>query len=314
MDDVAYVLNEKFSHEISMVYSDFNSEKLIMRIRLDPKAMKEEDDYGNFKRFQFRLLNAIAIRGVPGIKAANFSRNDTANRDELKRIEIEGGEPKKVTEYVIETDGTNFIEVIRHPAVDPTRVYTTHVHDILDILGIEAARQVLLTEIESLFASAGVNYRHLGLLVDSMTCKGRLMSVDRYGINKNNIGPLAKASFEETENILLRAALFGELDPVTGVSAKIMTGQTIKGGTTFTQLLLDEAAMLRLQEGLPPVADAAEGDEDDESEPDEEEIAEELMIALDDKCNAARLRMNGVMPDADVELEEPDMEINVIDA
>jgi hypothetical protein len=163
---------------------------------------------------------------------------------------------------------------------------------------------------DSLFADAGVNYRHLGLLIDSMTRNGRLMSVDRYGINKNNIGPLAKASFEETEKILLRAALFGEMDPVTGVSAKIMTGQPMRGGTTFSQLLLDEAAFMRLQKGLPPVADAQE---EDVEELDDDDIAEELAAATDDKCNAVRLRMNTVMPDGDVDLEEPDVVFNVLE-
>ena len=303
MDDVAFVLNSKFSDTVNMIYTDFNTEKLIMRIRLQDKDDAADDDYINFKKFQSQLLTTVAIRGVPGIKAASFSKSET-------RIEIIEGKPQKVAEYTIDTDGSNFIEVMNHPAVDPTRLYSTNVHDVIDILGIEAARATLLTEIDSLFADAGVNYRHLGLLIDTMTRNGRLMSVDRYGINKNNIGPLAKASFEETERILLRAALFGELDPVTGVSAKIMTGQPIRGGTTFSQLLLDEAAFMRLQKGLPPVADA---EEEDVEELDEQDIADELAVATDDRCNTVRLRMNTVMPDADVELEEPDIEFNVLE-
>lgn len=303
MDDVAYVLNEKFNNTINMIYADFNSQKLIMRIRLDRGMDADQDDYTNFKKFQARLLMTVAVRGVPGIKAASFSKSEN-------RVELIDGNPTKVSEYSIDTDGSNFIEVMNHPAVDPTRLYTTNVHDLLDILGIEAARGILLSEIDSLFADAGVNYRHVGLLIDSMTRNGRLMSVDRYGINKNNIGPLAKASFEETEKILLRAALFGEMDPVTGVSAKIMTGQTIRGGTTFSQLLLDEAAMMRLQKGLPPVADE---DEEDVDELDEDDIADELANVSDDRCNAVRLRMNAVMPDSDVVLEEPDVVFNVLE-
>ena len=303
MDDVAFVLNEKFGSTVGMIYTDFNSQKLIMRIRLDREIDTESDDYTNFKKFQARLLMTVAIRGVPGIKAASFSKSEN-------RVEIIEGVPTKISEYVLDTDGSNFIEVMNHPAVDPTRLYTTNVHDVMDVLGVEAGRNVLLTEIDSLFADAGVNYRHLGLLIDSMTRNGRLMSVDRYGINKNNIGPLAKASFEETEKILLRAALFGEMDPVTGVSAKIMTGQPMRGGTTFSQLLLDEAAFMRLQKGLPPVADA---EEEDVEELDDDDIAEELAAATDDKCNAVRLRMNTVMPDGDVDLEEPDVVFNVLE-
>jgi len=303
MDDVAFVLNEKFNNTIGMIYTDFNSQKLIMRIRLDRGIDTDTDDYTNFKKFQARLLMTVAIRGVPGIKAASFSKSEN-------RVELVEGKPTKVSEYLIDTDGSNFIEVMNHPAVDPTRLYTTNVHDVMDVLGIEAGRNILLTEIESLFADAGVNYRHLGLLIDSMTRNGRLMSVDRYGINKNNIGPLAKASFEETEKILLRAALFGEMDPVTGVSAKIMTGQTMNGGTTFSQLLLDEAALLRLQKGLPPVADL---DEEDVEDLDDDDIAEELANMGDERCNAVRLRMNAVMPDGDVDLEEPDVVFNVLE-
>jgi DNA-directed RNA polymerase II subunit RPB1 len=303
MDDVAFVLNEKFSNTVGLIYTDFNSQKLIMRIRLDRGIDKEEDDYTNFKKFQARLLMTVAIRGVPGIKAASFSKSEN-------RVEIVEGKPTKVSEYIIDTNGSNFIEVMNHPAVDPTRLYTTNVHDVMDVLGIEAGRNILLTEIESLFADAGVNFRHLGLLIDSMTRNGRLMSVDRYGINKNNIGPLAKASFEETEKILLRAALFGEMDPVTGVSAKIMTGQTMRGGTTFSQLLLDEAALLRLQKGLPPVADL---DEEDVEDLDDNDIAEELADMGDERCNTVRLRMNTVMPDGDVDLEEPDVVFNVLE-
>ena len=303
MDDVAFILNEKFNNTIGMIYTDFNSQKLIMRIRIDRGIDKDTDDYTNFKKFQARLLMTVAVRGVPGIKAASFSKSEN-------RVELVEGKPTKVSEYLIDTDGSNFIEVMNHPAVDPTRLYTTNVHDVMDVLGIEAGRNILLTEIDSLFADAGVNYRHLGLLIDSMTRNGRLMSVDRYGINKNNIGPLAKASFEETEKILLRAALFGEMDPVTGVSAKIMTGQTMRGGTTFSQLLLDEAALLRLQKGLPPVADLEEEDVEDL---DDDDIAEELANMGDERCNAVRLRMNAVMPDADVDLEEPDIVFNVLE-
>jgi DNA-directed RNA polymerase II subunit RPB1 len=302
MDDVAYVLNQKFTNMIHMIYTDFNSEKLVMRIRLVKETLVEDDDYANFKKVQSVILNSIAVRGVPGIKAVSFRKSED-------RVELKDGKFEKVPEYALDTDGSNFVEVMNHPAIDPTRLYTTNVHDIIDILGIEAARAILLTEIDSLFASAGVNYRHLGLLADSMTRAGRFMTVDRYGINKNNIGPLAKASFEETEKILLRAALFGEMDPVTGVSSKIMTGQPIRGGTTFSSLLLDEAALMRLQKGLPPVEDM----EEEQEELDDDEIAEELASSMDDKCSPVRLRMNAVLPQGDMELEEPDVELNILE-
>jgi hypothetical protein len=89
-----------------------------------------------------------------------------------------------------------------------------------------------------------------------------------------------------------------------------MTGQPIRGGTTFSQLLLDEMALMRLQKGLPPVASSEEEDVEDI---DEEDIADELAVASDDRCNTVRLRMNAVMPSGDVDLDEPDVVFNVMD-
>ena len=66
------------------------------------------------------------------------------------------------------------------------------------------------------------------------------MSIDRHGINKSDRGPLAKCSFEETPDIIARAAIFGELDKIQSVSSNIMLGQEVPIGTGATELLFDE--------------------------------------------------------------------------
>jgi DNA-directed RNA polymerase beta' subunit len=307
MDDIAFVLRQKFGGAINMIYSDYNTQRLIMRIRIPPVAADdaEIDDMIALKKLQNRLLTGIVIRGVSGIKAAKFRQD----KDSLE-YSSEEGIYKPVTQYVLDTDGTNFLAVMNHPYVDGTKLVSSHVHDIYENLGIEATRATLIQEITTLFEEAGVNCRHLGLLCDVMTRQGRLMSVDRYGINKMDIGPIAKASFEETEKILLRAALFGEIDPVTGVSANIMMGQPIHGGTGFFNILFDEGAFMRLQEGLPPM----QSDEDEEAEaPTQEQIDAELTEDQTDICSTARLRMNVAMPQAAVLMEEPDVEITIIE-
>jgi DNA-directed RNA polymerase II subunit RPB1 len=310
MDDIHYVLRERFGKDVNMVYSDFNSQKLVMRIRLliagetmtDPSSL---DVMSAYKKFQNKLLNSVIIRGLPGIKAATFRKGD--GRFVFNAAE---GKYEKTEEYILDTDGSNFLEVMNHPAVDATRVYSTHVHDIYSQLGIEATRAVLYNEIQTLFEEGQINYRHLGLLVDVMCRAGRLMSVDRYGINKLDIGPLAKASFEETERILLKAAVFGEMDPVTGVSASIMTGQPIRAGTAFSDIMLDEMAVLRLQKGLPPAAPLGGDDE----APTQDQVDQELTLDPNDMCSQSRLRLNINLPKAKATLEdEPDIEIAVVE-
>jgi len=307
MDDILFVLRRRFEEDINLIYSDFNSQKLVMRIRISKAAESEEktnpsslDVLTAYKKFQNKLLNSVIIRGVPGIKAATFRKGS-----ERLAYNKADGKYEIAEEYILDTDGSNFLEVMNHPAVDASRVTSTHVHDIYSQLGIEATRQTLYTEITTLFEEGQINYRHLGLLVDVMTRAGRLMSVDRYGINKLDIGPLAKASFEETERILLKAAVFGEIDPVTGVSANVMAGQPIRGGTAFSDILLDEVAVMRLQKGLPP-SKPLQGEA---AAPTEEEVEEEFRQAQDDMCSAARLKMNLTLPSSTVNLEdEPDVE------
>ena len=303
MDDIAFVLRQKFGSAINLIYSDYNSQRLIMRVRIPPEMNSGMDDLLALKKLQNRLLTGIVIRGVPGIKAVNFRQDkDTMEFNE------EEGVYKQLTQYVLDTDGTNFLAVMNHPYVDGTKLTSSHVHDIYENLGIEATRATLIQEITTLFEEAGVNCRHLGLLCDVMTRQGRLMSVDRYGINKMDIGPLAKASFEETEKILLRAALFGEIDPVTGISANIMMGQPIRGGTGFFEVLFDESAFMRLQEGMTPL----EGFEEEDEGPTQDQINAELHEDQDDMCSTARLRMNVAMPKSAVLMEEDDIEVTIM--
>jgi len=81
------------------------------------------------------------------------------------------------------------------------------------------------------------------MLVDSMTSRGHFMAITRHGINRSEAGPLAQASFEETVDILFRAAVFAERDGMTGVSEAVMLGALAPIGTGAFSLMLDEARL-----------------------------------------------------------------------
>jgi DNA-directed RNA polymerase II subunit RPB1 len=308
IQEVVTVIKNQWNPDVNIVYSDYNSDKLVMRIRLPNKDQMDKDtaaqldDFTNLKKFQNKLLNSIVIRGLPGIKAVTF-------RKDKQYVEVVDGKYEQVEQYVLDTDGSNFIAVMNHPAVDGSRLYSTNVWDVYEVLGIEATRAILFNEISGLFESVGVNYRHLCLLCDVMTRFGRLMSIDRYGINKNDIGTLAKASFEETEKILLKAALFGEVDPVTGVSANIMMGQPIRGGTAFSQVLMDDQMLGKLLESVD--IDKYKGVLEDEEEGDISGLGE-AGLQLADPCSTTQFQMNMVLPSGSVAIEEPEIEIDVI--
>jgi len=294
MADVVFVIEQVYS-DVKTTYTDYNADKLIMRIRID-ESPSDNDDFSNLKKFQNRILNSCVIRGVPGIKAVTF-------RQDKQKVTLEGEEGRyaELTQYILDTDGSNYIKVMNHPAVDASRLYTTNVHDVMDILGLEAVRAILINELLPIFEQAPVNYRHLGILCDYITRSGRLVSIDRYGINKNDIGPLGKMSFEETSKIVLNAARFGEVDPVTGVSANIMMGQPFRGGTAFSQIMMDDAMLEQLTKGLDAVPD-------DEEEP-EGDVGDLLAEPEADFCNVQQFQINMHLPHAMTGMEEEPIEL-----
>jgi DNA-directed RNA polymerase II subunit RPB1 len=131
--------------------------------------------------------------------------------------------------------------------VDYKKTSSNDIREILVTLGIEAARLSLIGELRFVLGSYGiyVNYRHLGTLCDIMTNRGILTAITRHGINRVDSRALRKCSFEETTDMLAKAAIFGELDKMTGVSANIMFGQEVHSGTGFTEALFDEEKYFR---------------------------------------------------------------------
>ena len=298
MADVVFVITGIYSKTVRLVYSDYNAQSLIMRIRVDfdiEQGKNYEDYFSLLKKFENKMLNSCVIRGVPGIKAVTFRKDD-------QKVYLTDGKYEKKSQYILDTDGSNYVRVMNHPAVDANRLYTTNIHDVMDILGLEAVRAILLSEIMPIFSSEAVNYRHLGILCDYITRSGRLMSVDRYGINKNEIGPLGKMSFEETTKIVMDAARFGEVDPMNGVSANIMMGQPFRGGTAFSQILLDDAMLSKLSKGLGPY----EIEEDNEIVDDVEDVD----IDATAPCSTAQFQVNMIMPNSTKGLmSEEDVEL-----
>ena len=144
-------------------------------------------------------------------------------------------------EYVLQTDGSNLRGAMAEESLDFTKIYTNDINEIFEVLGIEAARRALMKEIRMVISFDGsyVNHRHLSMLCDVMTYKGFLMPITRNGINRIDTSPLQKASYEETQEIFMEAAVFGEKDKLLGVSENVMTGQLLPTGTGVFDVYLD---------------------------------------------------------------------------
>ena len=89
----------------------------------------------------------------------------------------------------------------------------------------------------------GINTQHISLLVDIMCHGGIVISADRNGMKKANVDPLTKASFEKSIDVLVGAAIFGDIDKMQGVSSRLFIGSVFKGGTGYCELVLDTKAI-----------------------------------------------------------------------
>jgi DNA-directed RNA polymerase II subunit RPB1 len=246
MVDIYYAIYSRFNKDgkdkddMICVFSDDNASNLVFRIQClvdkdDNDDCDEEDMICLLKTVEETILNDIVLKGVKGINKASMNKEENL----LTKVD---NEFVKMPQWVIDTNGSNLLDVLNHPQVDFTRTFSNNINEIYEVLGIEAAREAIINEITDLLSFDGtyINFRHISLLADVMTNRGSLMSIDRHGINKSDRGPLAKCSFEETPDIISKAAIFGEYDKITGVSANIMLGQPVMSGTGFSEILFDE--------------------------------------------------------------------------
>ena len=172
------------------------------------------------------------IQSIPGLTSCVMttekvldSSTGTAKKDD------DGNE---MTENVITTSGVNLLAMRDYQdAINPHTLYTNSAHDMLQYYGVEAARAVIVKEIDSVFKGHGisVDLRHLYLIADAMTQSGGYKAFSRHGVVKESGSVLAKMSFETVMAFLKEAVLEGELDELDGPSARIAVGKRGNVGT-----------------------------------------------------------------------------------
>jgi len=286
MDDINFTLKNSYGDEISCVYSDYNADKLVFRIRMNnvlkqnAKKVKvnpldQSDQIYILKNFQDQILTNIIIRGVKKIKKVILRK--------IKDNVVEtAGSYKKQDIWVLDTIGTNILDVLALDYIDSKRTYSNDIIEIYNVFGIEAARQTIYNELVEVIEFDGtyINFHHLSVLCDRMTFTNKMISIFRHGINNDNIGPIAKASFEETPEMFLKAARHAELDMMRGVSANVMCGQEGLYGTNAFQVVLDIDEMRKLEDII--------GYE----QPDDNAIIDKMFEGVDkpdDKCSTNQL-------------------------
>jgi DNA-directed RNA polymerase subunit A" len=157
--------------------------------------------------------------------------------DGIRRIIIRN-EPNEG--YVIYSEGSNFEEVLKINGVDPYRTTTNDIQAVGRVLGIEAARNMIIQEAYNTLSEQGLNVdlRHIMLVADIMTVDGTIRAIGRHGVSKEKESVLSRAAFEITVSHLLQAARRGETDKLGGVAENIIVGQPVNLGTGAVELIM----------------------------------------------------------------------------
>ncbi|MDA4116811.1 MAG: DNA-directed RNA polymerase subunit A' [Thaumarchaeota archaeon] len=179
----------------------------------------ENADLSTLFTLRNKLMN-MKLKGIPGITRVTVVQDNE--------------------EWVIQTAGSNLAKVIAVPGVDTKRITTNNIHEVAQVLGIEAARATLIREVMSTLDEQGleVDVRHIFLVADLMTSKGYLQQIGRHGIAGTKTSVLARAAFEITVPTLAEAAIYGESEELKGVTENVIVGLPIPVGTGIVDLYM----------------------------------------------------------------------------
>jgi len=208
---------------------------------------------GALRPIKTGLARLIQIVNVPkDVEASMRIHLDEENRhsrenvlnlsNELKTIdgisETSVEYDKESSEWFIVTTGSNLKGVFTFEWVDKKRTISNNPREVAEVLGIEAARDLIVQEIKETLGELEVDTSHILLLADAMCFDGEPESIGRHGLaGKKEIskdkekgkqvwkGILSRAAFEVPFKVLTEAALEGESDELKGVFENVVVGR-----------------------------------------------------------------------------------------
>ena len=213
-----------------------NSANPMVHIRFELNAI----DNKTLPDLQDIIINKFNLKGD-----ALISKIDSIQYDANLSFANPEEEASTQKEYVIYTEGINLQKLRQIPYVDQNKTVCNSIDVIYRLYGIEAARSALVKEVDGTFTTGGstINFHHVAIVCDLMTHSGSITSIDRFGLNRLDTDPLARASFEKTIEVLVNAGVFNETDFMRSVSSRIMAGKIFRGGTGLCDVMLDNEVL-----------------------------------------------------------------------
>jgi DNA-directed RNA polymerase III subunit RPC1 len=188
-------------------------------------------------------LPSVIVQGIPTVSRA------VINEEEIQPDPSAGPLARARTRYYLLVEGYGLQDVMSSPGVDGRDTKSNHIIEVQQVLGIEAARSMIASEISYIMSAYGitVDRRHLMLLSDVMSFKGEILGITRFGVAKMRESVLMLASFEKTSDHLFDAAVHSREDSIVGVSECIIMGVPIPLGTGLFKLLAKPKTQVKIE-------------------------------------------------------------------
>ena len=253
--------NEKDSRVIAEKLREVKLKEIMSEISINfsDKKIEVKIDIDSLKTTHMSLESAIEVLAEKGFKAKkresgfiidlqdNSFKEIYKIKEKLKEVLLSGVKEikqilvvKRDKDYVILTAGSNLKDVLEFKGVDKNRTVTNDLHETCEILGVEAARQTIIKEIQKVITSQGldIDKRHLMLVADTMTASGSVKGITRMGIISDKSSVLARATFEEPIKHFVAATKTGKKDKLASVIENIILNQPVPVGTGLPGLLV----------------------------------------------------------------------------
>jgi DNA-directed RNA polymerase subunit A' len=246
--------NEKDARTVAEKIKEIKLKNIMSDIAIDfgTKLIKISIDNNALKRAHITIGKAVEVLNEKGFSAKKagdgiileMKKEDFKTiyktKEKIKEVILTG--VKKITQvlvskrdrdYVILTAGSNLKDISKIKGVNSDKVFTNDIHEISNVLGIEAAREVIIREIDKVIVSQGldINNKHAMLIADTMTQSGVVKGITRMGIISDKSSILARASFETPDKQFVQATKTGKKDELASVIENIILNQPVPVGT-----------------------------------------------------------------------------------
>jgi len=247
----ALIRESKVEDVVSEFSVDILEQRLVLKINLKKLSNLEVSiaDLAKLIRSKLKNVNIKSTEDI--IEISSKDKGEDINRvyklkEKIKGIKIKGVKGisqvlpvKRGDEYIVLTAGSNLKTVLEMREVNSSRTVCNDIHEINNVLGIEAARQAIIEEVNKVIEAQGLNIdlRHIMLVSDTMCVNGKINGITRYGVVREKTSVLARASFETPVKHVINAALVGEIDKLDSVVENVMINQPVPLGTGLPGLI-----------------------------------------------------------------------------